>query len=30
MNIWYVAAAILAGGLLVYLGAALWCPEDFS
>lgn len=30
MNVWYVAAAVLAGGLFVYLVAALLRPEDFS
>jgi K+-transporting ATPase KdpF subunit len=27
---WYVLAAVLAGGLLVYLVAVLLRPEDFS
>lgn len=27
---WTIAAAVLAGGLLVYLVAVLISPEDFS
>lgn len=30
MNGWEVLAALLAGGLLIYLVAALLRPEDFS
>lgn len=30
MNGWTIAAAALAGGLLVYLVAVLLRPEDFS
>ncbi|MBK1613792.1 K(+)-transporting ATPase subunit F [Rubrivivax gelatinosus] len=30
MNGWFVAGALLAGLLLVYLVAALLRPEDFS
>jgi len=30
MSGWYVAAGLLALGLLVYLVAALLRPEDFS
>lgn len=30
MNGWTIVAALLAGGLLVYLVAALLRPEDFS
>jgi K+-transporting ATPase KdpF subunit len=30
MNAWIVTAAILAGGLLIYLIAVLLRPEDFS
>ena len=30
MNAWDIAAALLAGALLVYLVAVLLRPEDFS
>lgn len=30
MNGWEMLAALLATGLLIYLVAALLCPEDFS
>lgn len=30
MNGWTVLAAVLAGGLLIYLVAVLLRPEDFS
>ena len=30
MNAWDIAAALLAGALLVYLLAVLLRPEDFS
>lgn len=30
MNGWELAAALLAGGLLIYLVIALLRPEDFS
>jgi K+-transporting ATPase KdpF subunit len=30
MSAWYIAAAVLAAGLLIYLVAVLLRPEDFS
>lgn len=30
MNSWTLLAALLAGGRLIYLGAVLLRPEDFS